>query len=44
TEVAKKVKAPLFLLPSQDEPDMIPFFNILRDRLGRCNTGHRRFV
>jgi len=36
------VKNPMYLLPSQNEPDMIPFYEVLKEKFGN-NTGHRRF-
>ncbi|ODM97711.1 putative AIM2 family protein C30D10.14 [Orchesella cincta] len=42
TAEANGVKAPMYLLPSANEPDMLPFYEILKQNFGD-NCGHRRF-
>jgi len=42
-EEAPEVRAPMTLLPSANEPDLIPFYEILQQNLGPENCGHRRF-
>jgi len=32
----------MYLMPSQGEPDMLPFYQVLRNNFGD-NSGHRRF-
>lgn len=39
---AALVRIPMYLIPSRDEPDMIPFFQVLRINFSD-NSGHRRF-
>ncbi|CAL8122785.1 unnamed protein product [Orchesella dallaii] len=39
---ADGVKAPMYLLPSSGEPDMLPFYEVLQQKFGD-NCGHRRF-
>jgi len=39
---AQLVTIPMYLMPSRDEPDMIPFYQVLRQNFGD-NSGHRRF-
>jgi len=36
------VQVPMSLCPSKDEPDMLPFYEILQRKFGN-NSGHRRF-
>jgi len=40
---AVDVKIPMYLMPSQDEPDMEPFYEVLQNKFGD-NSGHRRFT
>jgi len=42
-EEADSVKRPMILLPSKNEPDMLPFYEILKKNLGESNCAHRRF-
>ncbi|CAG7820198.1 unnamed protein product [Allacma fusca] len=37
------IQKPLLLVVSQDEDDMIPYYNVLKDRLGEDNCAHHRF-
>jgi dienelactone hydrolase len=39
---ADGVRVPMYLLPTKDEPDMLPFYEVLKQKFGN-NTGHRRF-
>jgi len=39
---ADGVRAPMYLLPSRSEPDMLPFYGVLQRKFG-SNCGHRRF-
>ncbi|KAJ6642236.1 putative AIM2 family protein C30D10.14 [Pseudolycoriella hygida] len=39
---APSVRIPMYLMPSRDEPDMLPFYQVLRINFGD-NSGHRRF-
>jgi len=39
---APLVRMPMYLMPSRDEPDMLPFYQVLRNNFGD-NSGHRRF-
>ncbi|CAL8122783.1 unnamed protein product [Orchesella dallaii] len=39
---ADGVKVPMYLLPTANEPDMIPFYEVLQQKFGD-NCGHRRF-
>jgi len=36
------VRAPMYLMPTKDEPDMLPFYAVLQEKFGD-NCGHRRF-
>jgi len=40
---AEAAKRPVLLLPSKDEPDLTPLYEILKKRLGDENAGHHRF-
>ncbi|XP_037047402.1 uncharacterized AIM2 family protein C30D10.14-like [Bradysia coprophila] len=39
---AYSVRMPMYLMPSRDQPDMLPFYQVLRNNFGD-NSGHRRF-
>jgi len=39
---ADGVKIPMYLMPTANEPDMLPFYQVLQQKFGN-NTGHRRF-
>jgi len=39
---ADGVRVPMYLLPTSNEPDMLPFYNVLYEKFGD-NSGHRRF-
>jgi len=39
---ATGVRVPMYLMPTNDEPDMLPFLEVLREKFG-SNCGHRRF-
>jgi len=39
---AYNVRVPMYLMPSGDEPDMLPFYQVIREHFGD-NSGHRRF-
>jgi len=39
---ADGVRAPMYLIPTKDEPDMLPFYEVLKSKFGD-NCGHRRF-
>jgi len=39
---AHYVRSPMYLMPSGDDPDMLPFYQTLQINFGD-NTGHRRF-
>jgi len=41
-EEAADVNAPMFLLPSRGEPNMLPFYMVLQQKFG-SNCGHRRY-
>jgi len=43
TSDAEAVKRPCLLLPSKDEDDLTPMYDILKKKLGDDKTGHRRF-
>jgi len=40
---AEAAKGPVLFLPSKDEADMIPLYEIVKQRLGEENTEHHRF-
>jgi len=40
--LAPAVRIPLFLVPSRDEPDLLPFYQVIRNNFGDY-TGHLRF-
>jgi len=39
---ALDVQIPMYLMPTQNEPDMLPFYEVLQSKFGN-NSGHRRF-
>jgi len=39
---AQLVRIPMYLMPSMEQPDMLPFYQVLRQNFGD-NSGHRRF-
>lgn len=41
---AEESKVPLQFLPAQDDPDMIPLFDIVKKNLGEDKTEHHRFT
>jgi len=43
TDEANNVKIPILLIPSKDEPDLIPFANIVKEKLGEDSCVHVRF-
>jgi len=42
-DMAYDVQAPMYLFPCLDDPDMVPFYDILREKFGE-NSGHIRYV
>jgi len=36
------VRSPMYLMPAMDDPDMLPFYEVLKRNFGD-NSGHRRF-
>ncbi|CAL8130963.1 unnamed protein product [Orchesella dallaii] len=43
TEMANGVLAPMYILPTSNDPDYLPFYEILKTKFGD-NCGHRRFT
>jgi dienelactone hydrolase len=41
-EMANDVKAPMYLFPCLDDPDHLPFYEVLQQKFGD-NCGHRRY-
>jgi len=41
-EEAEEVNAPIYLLPSRGEGNMLPFYMVLQEKYG-SNCGHRRY-
>jgi len=41
-EMANDVQAPMYLFPCLDDPDMTPFYEVIREKFGE-NSGHRRY-
>jgi len=39
---APAVRVPMYIIPSRDEPDFLPFYQVIRANFGD-NSGHRRF-
>lgn len=39
---AHAIKNPMYLMPASDDPDMLPYYDILRQKFGN-SSGHRRF-
>jgi dienelactone hydrolase len=42
-EDASLISKPLILIPTKDEDDMVPFYNVLKERLGEDKVEHHRF-
>lgn len=41
-DMAEDVHAPMYLFPCLDDPDMLPFYEVLKRKFGD-NSGHRRY-
>jgi dienelactone hydrolase len=41
-DMAQGVKAPTYMFPCKNDPDLTPFYNVIRDKFGD-NSGHRRY-
>jgi len=41
-DMANDVNAPMYLFPCSDDPDMLPFYEVLKSKFGD-NSGHRRY-